>query len=234
MIDDSDFTKMSNGPLHYPLLIIDTASRKTMVGIKTDAETLLSKSEDQDPSKSLFKLVESALEATSLQLSDLATLIFCEGPGSMLGARTASMAIRTWQAIGIPAASNLYSYNSLQAAAALAAESQETSDQGIVATDARRASWNTIAYPATPDSKLELIENENLLQTVSPLVTFPEFPIWTKTDARFQSIPYEPISLFTNDRFESFLRSVNTASPLTIRTNEFKKWDAKIHTSPTP
>lgn len=202
-----------------------------MVGIKTADQAVASKSETQDPSKSLFALLESLLEEAQLTLPEIASIAFCEGPGSMLGARTASMAIRSWQAIDITGSQRLYSYSSLTAGAVLASRHPQTPESGLVVTDARRSSWNSLAYPASTVSELELKDNSELEAASLSLVTFSEFPSWTETTATLQAIDYDPISLFADKSFESYLRPVETATPLTIRSAAFKKWEAKIHTS---
>lgn len=223
---------MSDSAPEYPLLAIDTASRRTWVGLKLGPNQLISKSEEQDPSKSLFRLVERMLEQVGLSLNDLASILFCAGPGSMLGTRTASMSVRTWKGIGIQAAKNVYSYNSLQIGAMIAEKSKQAPDKGLVITDARRMSWNSLSYPLSKDSELSLIANEDL-ETLNPsCVTFSEFPTWTKTAVRLTTLDYDPTPIFEGEDFRNLISKEGEATPLTTRHNEFKKWTAKIHSTP--
>ncbi len=222
---------MAINTLAYPLLVLDTSSRKTWVGLKLAPDQLIAKSEEQDPSKTLFKLIDSLLAEAGITLPDLAAIALCSGPGSMLGARTASMAIRAWKGIGIPAARTVYSYNSLQVGALIAAQSLDD-NAGWVVTDARRSSWNALRYPLSPNAELHLIANEDLEATSEPIVTFHEFPSWTKTSAPLCKLHYDPTPIFESDAYLSILEPCEEASPLTIRSNEYKKWDAKIHSAP--
>jgi len=221
---------MSQKALEYPLLILDTSSRRTWVGLKLAADKLRARSEAQDPSKTLFRLVDALLEETGLSLLDIGSLAYCAGPGSMLGARTASMAIRSWKGIGIRAAQNVYSYNSLQLGALIA---EQTRPSGLVITDARRSSWNALPFPFDPSTTLALIDNSDLVKEERTLVSFDEFPSWTKTEANIAKLTYDPAPIFEKDHFLTFLQPTAEAAPLTIRHNEFKKWEAKIHSAPS-
>lgn len=221
---------MSDYSPEYPLLILDTSSRKTWVGLKLCPNTLLSKSEEQDPSKTLFKLVEAVLDGAGKTLADLASIAYCAGPGSMLGARTASMAIRSWQGIGIKAAQTVFYYTSLHAGSHIA--SQSLGGDGIVVTDARRSSWNALPFPCSPATALSLLTNEELENREGVIVSFAEFPSWTKTKAELTELSYDPGPLFEGQAFMPLLIPTEKASPLTIRSNDYKKWDARIHSAP--
>lgn len=216
----------------YPLIIIDTASRKTWVGLKLAADHLDYRFEDQDPSKTLFRLVDALLVEARLTLSDLAAMALCVGPGSMLGARTACMAIRTWKGIGIAAAQNVFSYSSLEVGALLAAAADESPNQGLVLTDARRSSWNALAYPLEEKGGMTLLPNEDLPSIASSCVTFAEFPNWTQATVALISLSYDPTPIFAGEAFLPLLTPTPDATPLTLRSNEFKKWEAKIHSAP--
>lgn len=218
--------------LQYPLLILDTSSRRTWVGLKLAADQLLTRSEEQDPSKTLFRLVEATLAEAGLSLEKLAAIAFCAGPGSMLGARTTSMAIRSWKGIGIPAAQQVFYYNCLQIGAILAANSPACGERGLVVTDARRSSWNALPFPSEASQDLSLVDNAELENLDAEIVTFQEFPSWTKTAAKLVPINYDPTPVFEQETFLPLLQPSDQAAPLTIRHNEYKRWEPKIHSAP--
>lgn len=222
---------MPHNPPEYPLLAIDTASRRTWVGLKLAPDALVALCEDQDPSKTLFSLVGRVLEQTDTSMEDLRSIAFCAGPGSMLGARTTSMAIRSWKAIGIPAAQHVFRYNSLQIGGLIAEAAPDCSKNGLVVTDARRSSWNALAFPIDPNDSLQLIPNEDLEKLTSEIVTFAEFPAWTQTDAKSVTLSYDPTPIFEGVSFLDILSPVDEAAPVTVRQNEFKKWEARIHSA---
>ncbi|MDQ8184423.1 hypothetical protein [Pelagicoccus sp. SDUM812002] len=221
---------MSDQAPEYPLLVLDTSSRKTWVGLKLDAHGLIAKSESQDPSKTLFKLVDAVLDEADISLENIASIAFCAGPGSMLGARTASMAIRSWKGIGIEAARNVYYYNSLAVGGLIASRKLKAS--GIVVTDARRSSWNALPFPNPSKQELHLISNEALESAEGLLVTFEEFPSWTQTGAALTRLSYDPSPIFSEELYLPMLTPAREASPITVRTNDYKKWEAKIHSAP--
>jgi tRNA A37 threonylcarbamoyladenosine modification protein TsaB len=221
---------MSEQNPEYPLLVLDTSSRTTWVGLKLGPAELTAKSEEQDPSKTLFKLVGAVLEEAQLPLDRVAAIAFCAGPGSMLGARTASMAIRAWKGIGIPAAERVYYYNSLQVGALLA--SKTIGGAGIVVTDARRSSWNVLPFPSSSDADLALLTNQDLEACGEQIVSFSQFPTWTKTSAQIAQLSYDPTPLFLTEAFLPLLSPTQEPAPITGRANEYKKWDARIHSAP--
>ncbi len=188
--------------------------------------------EEQDPSKTLFKLTDELLKSAGLSLFDLGAIIFCSGPGSMLGARTSCMAIRSWKGIGVEAANNVFEYNSLRLGACLVESASGLPESGLIVTDARRSSWNALDFPAYPDSSIQIVGNEQLEKAGSAILSFEEFPTWTKTEASITKISYSPAQTFANEAFLAIIKQVPEAVPLVIRQNEFKKWDAKIHAAP--
>ena len=201
----------------YPLLILDTASRATWVALKLGPDRLVAKSEEQDPSKTLFKLAQAVLEEGSTPLASVGSIAYCAGPGSMLGARTASMAIRTWKAIGIPAARNVFSYTSLQVGAFLA--SRAHGGAGWVVTDARRSSWNALRFPAAPNAAMSLLSNDELEAMNGRVVSIREFPRWTQTSAEIALLPYDPSQVFQSEAFLSLITETQDAAPVTTRSN---------------
>ena len=80
-------------------------------------------------------------------LSGLAGYIFASGPGSVLGLRTAAMALRTWGATPGLAAKPVLAVNSLQLAGALA-KASGLGDATVFAAS-RRDRWNAWALTAS-------------------------------------------------------------------------------------
>ena len=104
----------------FPILVIDTASTDTHVGVGSTAGSWSWKASSEESGTALFRGVDACLKNRKLALGSIRTVIFCEGPGSMLGIRTAAMAIRTWTTIGALTDAPVLAYSSL-ALAALAA-----------------------------------------------------------------------------------------------------------------
>lgn len=231
---DSACSIMSNHRPEYPLLAFDTASSRIWVGLKQAPDQLDSRSSEEDPSKSLFALVCALLADAKLQLADLASIAFCHGPGSMLGARAACMAIRTWKGVGIPAAQRVHCYDSLEMGALLLDAESKSPANALLVTDARRNAWHALPLPHTERANIAIVSNEQLERETRPIITFAEFPRWTQTRARLLERSYQPGRAFENEAFRGILRATLEASPLRLRPSEYKKWVATIHSSPAP
>ncbi len=224
---------MTPTPSIYPLLAIDSSSKKTWVGVKTGPTELVYGQSEEDSSKSLFKLAPEQLAKAGLALSDIAAIAYCEGPGSMLGSRATAMAIRTWASVGIEGAKHLFRFTSLELGKELLAARDEADSECLIATDARRNAWNTLPYPGKAGERIRILENSALEKERRAIVTFEHFAQWTKTSATLRTVPYEPEAVFANERFFEFLNPTETATPLNLRANEYQKWIPKIHSKPS-
>lgn len=228
---------MESAKPDYPLLVIDTASSVTWAGVKTGPSSLVSSKARSDPTKGLFQAIAECLQGAALGLPDLASIAYCEGPGSMLGARTAVMAIRTWSGVGIPAADHLFAFTSLELGSLLLAQSTFADRPALLATDARRDSWNALRYPNAAGSEIELMENPAFETMVAaerlPVLTLSGFARWTQTTVSFQEIAYDHDAIFGDESYLRCLRPVEFAAPLALRESAYKKWSPKIHSAPT-
>ena len=222
----------STNSLDYPLLILDASSRKIWVGLKRDPNSLEHLSDTADPSACLFALVERLLDALKLRMADIRSIAYCEGPGSMLGIRTAVMAIRTWAGSGIGGAQRAFAYSSLQLGARIIEQEHPELIPCSLICDARRDSWHLLPAPAPSEAKTTLVPTSELAQGAhGPIVAFRNFQRWTKTDAIQHELEYTPESVFSTPP-EELLRPVPFASPMSLSENEFKKWTPKIHQAP--
>ena len=219
---------MAVSNISYPLLAIDAASAINWVGIKLGSQHLLSTASPEDPTRCLFQLVENALEQASLQLASIQTIVYCEGPGSMLGVRTAAMAIRAWEGVGLACARNLFSYNCLRMGALLAAKVRTSIAPALLVTDARRNAWNTLPYPPG-DNDPQITENETLEASNLPKLTLSGFARVTKSTATFDELPYDLDQAFSDEAFLDAIRPTPFAAPLVLRQNEYLKWTPGIH-----
>lgn len=215
------------------MLVIDSSSRKTWVGVKMAPTELLFGESTEESSRCLFELVPLQLKAAKLKLEEIASIAYCEGPGSMLSIRATVMAIRTWAGIGIQGAKQLFAFTSLELGKELVAASGKFDSGCLIVTDARRNAWNSLPYPSNATQPISIIENDSLENEQRTIVSFDSFLQWTKTNATILELPYQPEIAFADERCLSFLRPVEHASPLNLRVNDYKKWTPKIHSNQT-
>lgn len=222
---------MKSGPEPaHPLLIIDTASSATVIGLgKSDDDWHWLRSE-QESGIALFQLVARLIREHATPLAALQGLAYCEGPGSMLGIRTTSMAIRTWVAAGSLNRAGLATYSSLALAAAGIRQSHP--DEPIaVAIDARRQSWYGLIDTARDPQSAEIRRIPNATSDVlGDRVFLPEsFPIWNRRPEGWQDCPYQPGLLESADLRKRLLRTVDQPDAFQLDPPSFQKWTPSIH-----
>lgn len=194
------------------------------MGLFDEMGTLSYRTSEEDASLSLFPLIKGFLKEFDWQLSQITSIAFCEGPGSMLGIRTAIMGIRSWQGAGLIEDKPIYSFSSLRIGAELVCKSSETEDSFLVITDARRNSWNTLRVDGQSTQPVQIVENSVIEEESIPLFSFKEFPTWTHSQAKIDLIPYRPENIFVLPQFPGLLAENQEANPLDLRSMEFAKW----------
>jgi len=121
---------------HGTLLVLDAASARVQVGWLSAHETAWASSTDE-AGKALFSGINTLFQnaPAARSIAAVGAFVFCEGPGSILGIRTAATAIRTWRTLHPQ--TPVYAYQSL----ALLAHGLGDSDLTLIA-DARRDHWH--------------------------------------------------------------------------------------------
>lgn len=210
------------------MLIIDTASRRVCIAVIAQDSCLAVRSSEDEATLSLFPLVKDCLRQAKLKLEDLAAISFCEGPGSMLGIRSATMGIRTWKSAGFLKDCRILSFNSLEIGRLIILQS--TQQPFLVVSDARRSSWNLLDSQSPLGSPSSLIENDALEGQSTPIFSFQEFPSWTKCSAPIERIGYRPESVLEHDAFADILRPNPNADIAVTRPQKFAKWVPQART----
>lgn len=218
-------------PVH-PLLIIDTASPTTVVGLGRSDDDWHWLQSDQESGISLFQLVARLTREYTTPLTALRTLAYCEGPGSMLGIRTTAMAIRTWVASGSLRSATPATYSSLALAAA-GVRRRCPDDAIAVAIDARRQSWYGLIdlSGAHQPAEIERIPNKES-DRLGDRVFLPEgFPIWNRRPEGWQDCSYEPSLLECADQRLRLLRPVDQPDAFQLDPPTYQKWTPTINRS---
>ena len=114
----------------FPALVIDAASADVQVGVLSGEGQAAWHTSMEESGVAVFQ----AVAQLGINPQAMGVLIFCDGPGSVLGIRTAAMALRTWTTLK---PRPMFAYGSL----AVVAHAMGRNDVGIIA-DARRESWH--------------------------------------------------------------------------------------------
>lgn len=176
-----------------PVLFLDTASPRLHVGLQPAAEIAPTWRETNDEAGvGLSRETAALLQAHGLTIDDLHTVVWCEGPGSLLGIRLAAMMLRTWMALPRAQPLRVLGYRSLALVAADLLTSGERAPFHVC-SDARRETWNALSVSG--DGGLGEIRRcaAAELETGDGAWFFPEaFPHWQPLPAGARAAPYRP------------------------------------------
>ncbi|MBL4575227.1 MAG: hypothetical protein JKY51_03900 [Opitutaceae bacterium] len=224
---------MPKSPPQYPLLILDTASAKISVGLRLNqSDAGIWFNSDEKAGVSIFRGIQFCLEKSPIQLENILSIIYCEGPGSILGIRTATMALRTWIHTAASPLS-IYRYKSLSlAAAGLGFNNTETSPFSVI-LDARRGRWHTLT--TTQQDFLGEIKSidSNQASLIPHTIFYPKgFPLKTSLPFTYQECDYTPSLLSNTALLEKIVQQ--TISPDVFITGEttYQKWTPELTTKP--
>lgn len=149
--------------------------------------------------------------------TDAGALIFCEGPGSILGIRTAATAIRTWLTLR---ERPVFTYQSLDLVA------RSLNDPGTtVIADARRQLWHAqvVGQPLTRVPAEEL---------TGRLVMPDGFRHWSAIPANVEHTPYDVARLLHATAEADILSPCEDPDAFLHSEPDYKTWTPQIHRAP--
>jgi tRNA threonylcarbamoyladenosine biosynthesis protein TsaB len=198
---------------HAPLLILDAASSQVQVGIVRSREHADWQSSAAEAGVALFRCVEKL----AVDIGDIRAFAFCEGPGSVLGVRTAAMMLRTWSVLK---PRPLFGYCSL----ALVAHGAGDPDVTVIA-DARRDSWHRYQI-ATGLARVMAIDLRGKL-------VMPEnFRNWSALPAGVGRVPYVVADLLRRVADADVFHPTDAPDAFLHEEPNYVTWTPKIHRAP--
>ncbi len=207
---------------HAPLLVLDASATTVHVGwIPADPTAARWTAVEGEAGQALF----TALRELAVSPAGAAGFVFCEGPGSILGIRTAAVAIRTWVALQ---ERPVFSYRSL----ALVAQDLGA-DTATVICDARRQSWHVLRRGENGADTIARIPTAEL--SVGPFVTPAGFRCWSKPpQPPPAAVPYRPFELSGLLRDAPLLRPAPEPDAFLHEEPDYVTWSPQIHRAPEP
>lgn len=202
---------------HGPLLLIDAASVRVQTAI-LGADKYDWSCAEEEAGTGIYECVKRL----DVDFEKVGGFVFCAGPGSILGIRTAAAALRTWKLLYSRPA---WSYISLE----LVARSPEGRDFAVI-SDARRDSWNMVL----PGEPLKRAKTENLPEGI-PLATPEGFRRWTKLPAgkELRTLSYDLANLLpTINQLDLFL-SCEEPDAFLHEEPIYATWTPQIHRAPS-
>ncbi len=217
--------------LPSPILVIDSASQEIVVG----TGSAWARRADE-AGIGVFTGAGDVLRLTGVALEQLGAIVFCEGPGSLLGVRIAAMAIRAWNATRAPGGEGpaCFSYRSLELVAADLLDSGMIGvNEGFaVITDARRSAWNTLEVAADGAfSHMRRVPAGDLEAGGQPIFHPEGFARWQPLPARARGAAYRPERVLALARKFPLLRPCAEPEAFLIEAPEYRK-TTTAHPSP--
>ena len=202
---------------HAPLLLIDAASARVQVAVWPAQGDARWQSAEQEAGVALF----AGVEKLGVEIGVLGGYVLCEGPGSILGIRTAAMAVRSWRLLN---PQPVWVYRSLDLVAQALGEPGAT-----VIADARRDRWH-VAQPGQP---LRRVPTAELPPT--PLAMPDDFRHWSKLpeDRAIRPVPYDLAALWLRAIDADLLQPADTPEAFLHEEPAYATWTPEIHRAPS-
>ena len=212
---------------HSRILLLDAASTRVTVGLLRAGQTTIWSTTVGEASRGVFSGTMEVLEKSGLRLEDVEAFLFCEGPGSTLGTRTAAMSLRTWQTLKPRPA---YAYQSLAVAAR--AEWKLRPRTFAVIADARRDTWhlqmisaNGVLPPLQRRAPAELPSGERL--------TPANFRAWSELPTGTTECSYDLAAIMGAVDDADLFHLAAAPDAFQHETPDYKKWSAQTHSAET-
>jgi tRNA threonylcarbamoyladenosine biosynthesis protein TsaB len=200
---------------HSPLLLIDAASERIQAGLLDVRADPRWASRREEAGVGVFE----CLDELGVEIDQVQSFAFCEGPGSILGIRTSAVALRMWNVLR---ARPVFGYFGL----AVVAEAVGRPGAAIIA-DARRGMW----HRQTRGAALERVPAAEL---AGELITPEGFRHWDPLPAGTATTPYDMASLLALPSVAQADLFHEAAAPDAFQHQEraYAKWTPQIHRAP--
>ena len=216
---------MSNHPdIHNKLLFLDATSPHIRVGIWQDSKWLAYATQDGLALKAIYQLVTQCLKSSKLSLHDIDGFIHNEGPGSQLGIRLCSMAIRTWQALPQWAPSPVFSYRSTTLAKALINQTDQAPYHLLV--DYRQNQWIFVHHDC---NEISFINPQELAAIEGKVYHLRQRKAWANAPSNAIPITLDCESCPQVFNTNNLLSKTARANIFTPQPTTYKQWTPSRH-----
>jgi len=200
---------------HTPILLIDAASARIQVGLigGDGLQGAWWAASEEEAGVGIFRGIESL----EIDIGQIRGFIFAEGPGSVLGVRTAAMALRAWCAI---APRPVYAYHGL----ALLAHADGRAGMTFIA-DARRDSWHCCRLG-------ESVRRVPTAELAGPLAMPDGFRNWSPLPPGVERVPYVLADLLPKAAAADLFRSTEEPDAFLHQEPQYAAWLPQIHRAP--
>jgi tRNA threonylcarbamoyladenosine biosynthesis protein TsaB len=206
---------------HAPLLLLDAASTRVQVALFGPDGTARWAVADEEAGVALFRGVESL----GVDLAQVRGFAFCEGPGSILGIRTAAMALRTWQAL---APRPVFAFRSLEIVAHDLARRGPRENFSVIA-DARRGAWHCVEVRSGAAGPLQRV---NAAALTGGLFMPENFRTWAPRPAETKTTGYDLATLLPRVAGVDLFRATGAPDAFLHEDPSYLTWTPRVHRAP--
>ena len=198
---------------HAPVLLLDACSARVQIGWLVDATNMRWAASDAEAGIGVF----NGIKELGISPQDAGALVYCDGPGSILGIRTVAMALRIWNVL---APKPTFSYHGLQ----LLAHSLGRPELTIIA-DARRDTWHSFKL----GSALRRVPTAEL---AGELATPEGFRHWSTLPPSATQVPYSLAAIVPRILDLNLLKATDAPDAFLHEEPSYVTWTPQIHRAP--
>ncbi|HEY9156279.1 MAG TPA: peptidase M22 [Opitutaceae bacterium] len=214
---------------HSPVLLIDSSSAVIQVGLWATGREAAWEISESEASFGVFSATEKLLQSAKLNLFAIDAFVFCAGPGSVLGVRTAAVAIRTWNAIR---ERRVFGFSSLEVVAHF--EKQKRANQVFsVIADARRETWHEIKVDASGTvSSLQRVPASSFAGAGARVMP-AHFRHWAPVPASTETVPYRLSEMLPALNEVALFSENSDPDAFLHEAPAYLTWTPQIHRAPS-
>ena len=209
------------------LLLVDAASTLIQVGQLSRTAGDQWRNHEGEAGVGVFTPLTSDSSTDAFQSNAADAFLFCEGPGSVLGIRTAAVAFRVWQMLRVRPT---FAYSSLALVAnfQLHAESHGPLPFTVIA-DARRESWHCVHVGE--DKVVSPLRRGNLDTIQGQPISPQEFRHWSPLPSNTLRVRYDVKAFLAALEDEKLFREVSGPDAFLHEEPTYVTWNPQIHRS---
>lgn len=210
---------------HPTLLLIDSASSVVQIGVWARGKAPVWWKKEGEAGEQIFAGVDAALAHAGVTLDTVDAFVFCDGPGSVLGIRTAAVALRTWLVLH---PRPVYRYGGLAVVARHEAATARPRPFSVIA-DARRDSWHHVGVDAAGEiSALTRVPTASL---AGALLTPEGFRAWSQPPA-METVSYALDALLPGLSEVGLFEPTDAPDAFLHEEPVYQTWTPHVHRAP--
>ena len=213
--------------IHPTILLIDSASTSVQAAVLRKNSEPVWSTKIGEAGEQVFTSVNDVLTRADLALDGVDAFIFCDGPGSVLGIRTAAVALRTWRVLRDRPA---YAFCGLAVVAHALAQNNGRRDFAVIA-DARRDTWHRIAV--APDGTISNLHRLPTAALTGALVMPEGFRHWTQLPASVETTAYSLAALLPTLADADLFYAAAEPDAFLHEEPVYQTWTPKVHRAPS-